>query len=582
MGRRFRRRQGLSRRDFLRTSATAALSAGLLGACESNGPGTGAGPAPAPGAPGPSKRFAHGVASGDPQADRVMLWTRITPDASSGASIPVEVVVYADAGLNQRVQSYSGTATAARDYTVKIDATGLAPATSYYYQFRALGEDSMIGRTRTLPQGPTEHLRIGVASCSSLAHGYFHAYRFLAQRADLDVVLHLGDYIYEYGNDEYGSVRQYEPAAEIISLDDYRTRHAQYKRDGDLQELHRQHPVIAIWDDHESTDNSRRDSANNHTEGEEGVWAERKGFAQQAYDEWMPIRYPEPGNVNRIWRRFAMGDLADLTLLDTRLFDRDDEIECGNPAPVPLCPEATFADPERKLIGPEQMAFLQDALANPTGQWKLIGQQVMMGQLKFTPLPANDQTGIQDVFFNADQWDGYPGERKQILDFLQQNSIDDAVVLTGDIHTSWAMDLTQDPDNLLAYNPLTGSGSRAVEFVCTSVTSPGLEEILPPTGTLPESVNLIRAVNPHMRYVEGTRRGYMLLDLTPEAIVSEWWYVSDVTQAEGASEEFAAGYRVATGSNTVPQLPESGPTAPKDNPPPLAPGTPAAEDPDAA
>ena len=170
MGRRFRRRQGLSRRDFLRTSATAALSAGLLGACESNGPGTGAGPAPAPGAPGPSKRFAHGVASGDPQADRVMLWTRITPDASSGASIPVEVVVYADAGLNQRVQSYSGTATAARDYTVKIDATGLAPATSYYYQFRALGEDSMIGRTRTLPQGPTEHLRIGVASCSSLAH----------------------------------------------------------------------------------------------------------------------------------------------------------------------------------------------------------------------------------------------------------------------------------------------------------------------------------------------------------------------------------------------------------------------------
>ncbi|MGB1556634.1 MAG: alkaline phosphatase D family protein [Oceanococcaceae bacterium] len=568
MGRRLRRRSGLSRRDFLRQSSFLAAGGAFLAGCEAD---TWPGGQPGPG-PEPGSAFQHGVASGDPLSDRVILWTRITQEGSG--AVPVRARVYADPQRAQLVGEYSGSAAASRDFTVKIDALGLAPATTYYYDFEALGQRSVLGRTRTLPVGSVEHLRIGVASCSSLAHGYFHAYRFLAQRADLDLVLHLGDYIYEYGNDEYGSVRQYEPAHEIISLSDYRTRHAQYKRDPDLMELHRQHPVVAIWDDHETTDNSRRDSANNHNEGE-GDWQQRKGWGQQAYDEWMPIRYPEPGNVNRIWRRFAMGDLVDLTLLDTRLYDRDDEIDCGNPSPIPLCPDATLADPERKLIGPEQMTFLLDALSQPTGQWKLIGQQVMMGQLKFTSLPANDETGLQDVFFNADQWDGYPGERKQILDFIEQNAVDDVVVLTGDIHTSWAMDLTQDPDNPLFYNPVTGDGSRAVEFVCTSVTSPGLEELLPVVGplveTVPELMNVIRASNLHMRYAEGTRRGYQVLDITPEAITGEWWYVSGVTEAEGGAEAFATAYRVQSGSNTVPQLAETEPTPAKENPPPLAP-----------
>lgn len=575
MGKRIRRRAGLSRRDFLRQSAVA-TGASLLAACGGASRSDGSSPVPNDGPAGSSgKRFQHGIASGDPLADRIILWTRITPDAGSTEDIDVSVTMYNDPQLSQAVQSYSGKATAARDFTVKIDADGLAPGTTYYYRFDAAGEQSAIGRTRTLPQGSVDHLRIGVSSCASLAHGYFHGYRFLAERADLDLILHLGDYIYEYGNDEYGSARTYEPAHEIVSLEDYRMRHGQYKRDPDLMELHRQHPFITIWDDHEVCDNSRRDSANNHQPDTEGDYQVRKARAQQAYDEWMPIRYPEPGNTNKIWRRFAMGDLVDLTMLDTRLYDRDDEIECEEPilseSPLPLCPDALLPDYERKLLGPEQMTFLKDALTNPSGQWKLIGQQVMMGQLKFTPLPLNDTTGISDIYFNADQWDGYPGERKEILDFLQTNSIDDVVVLTGDIHTSWAMDVTQDPDDLTQYNPITGDGSRAVEFVCTSITSEGLEGIIPPVEQVPQIVSGMQLVNPHLRYGEGTRRGYMLLDVTPNAIVSEWWYVSDVTNPDERNQEFAAGYRVATGTNTIPRSAEANPTSDKADAPPLAP-----------
>ncbi len=570
MGKRIRRRAGLSRRDFLRQSATVAGGSLLVG-CGNQGQSS-----TAPQPDGNAKvAFLHGVASGDPLADRVILWTRVTPADLETDAVPVTVRVYNDPEMNQIVQTYTSSATAARDFTVKIDADGLAPATTYYYRFESEGVESPLGRTRTLPTGSVDHLRLGLVSCSSLAHGYFHAYHFLAQRADLDVVLHLGDYIYEYANDEYGTTRSYEPGTEITTLADYRTRHNQYKRDADLMEVHRQHPFITIWDDHEVCDNSRRDSANNH-QPDEGDYQQRKAWAQQAYDEWMPIRYPEPGNVNRIWRRFAMGDLLDLTLLDTRLYDRDDEIECTEPvlseSPIPLCADALVPDYERQLIGPEQMTFLKDALSNASGQWKVIGQQVMMGQLKFTTTPLNDATGIQDVYFNPDQWDGYPGERLEILDHIEAGGIDDVVVLTGDIHTSWAMDVTQDPDDVSAYNPVTGDGSKAVEFVCTSVTSPGLEEIIPLIPeTLPQTVSALRLVNPHLRYVDGVRRGYMILDVTPEAMVGEWWYVSDVTVADTRSEEFATGYRVATGTNTVPQLPQSEPTPGKDDAPSLAP-----------
>lgn len=523
--------------------------------------------------------FKHGIASGDPLSDRIILWTRVTPSAGMAGDIPVVLTVADDPELKVNPSLIATTAVAARDYTVKHDAIGLMPGKTYYYRFSALGFDSPLGRTRTAPVGAVDRLRVAMVSCSNFPFGFFNAYRFLAERADLDVVLHLGDYIYEYADGEYGDLRPCEPPTEIITLEDYRVRHAQYKGDPDLQEAHRQHPWICVWDDHESTNNSRRDSAENHTEGPieeggEGVWQVRKGWAQQAYDEWMPIRLPEPGNPNRIWRNFQFGELMDLWMLDTRLFDRDDEVSAIT--------DAAIFDADRRLIGPEQRDWLLSGLSNSQATWKLIGQQVMFGQLKATPLPdlpislplpgplaAISGAGINDVFINGDQWDGYQAERNAIFDHLANNSINNTVVLTGDIHSSWVMDLVKDPDNLLQYNPLTGAGSLAVEFVTTSITSPGFD-IVPGLTQLPELLMAIRLVNPHMKYIEGTRRGYVLLDITPQETVGEYWYVSTITE-RGGSESFAVGYATAEGSNRIEAFGRNAPKAPKDGASPLAP-----------
>ena len=253
-----------------------------------------------------------------------------------------------------------------------------------------------------------------------------------AARADIDAILHLGDYIYEYGTNEYGNVRPYEPAHEMITLEDYRTRHAYYKQEPDLMELHRQFPFITTWDDHESTDNSWRDSAVNHTEGEEGVWAIRKAWAQQAYDEWMPIRYPETGRTDKIWRRFNYGDLADIFVLDTRLYDRDE------PDGIPADP-AVAKDPARRMLGPEQMNWLLDGLASSSAQWKLIAQQVVFHQWQLVPGAQATGGGTQ---LNGDAWDGYQAERQQIIDALRASSIQNVVVLTGEFGRTPTVELT--------------------------------------------------------------------------------------------------------------------------------------------
>jgi alkaline phosphatase D len=371
--------------------------------------------------------------------------------------------------------------------------------------------------------------------------------------------------------------RAHEPRREILLLEDYRERHAQYKADPDLQEAHRQHPWIAVWDDHESTNNSRRDSAGNHTEGAiadggEGIWQVRKGFSQQAYDEWMPIRLPEPGNTDRIWRQFQFGQLMDLWMLDTRLFDRDDELGINDPGNF---------DPDRRMIGPEQRDWLLGGLSSSNATWKMLGQQVMFGQFKLTPLPnlplgalaqlpiplvLASGDGLTDIYLNPDQWDGYQAERQAIFNHLSEQSILNTVVLTGDIHSSWVMDLTPDPDNLLAYNPLTGAGSLAVEFVGTSVTSTGLDQL----AAVPDLANALRLLNPHMQYIEVTRRGYLLMDITPTETVGEYWYVPTVA-APDDGETFAIGYATAVGSNRITRRPRREPLQPPTNAPALAP-----------
>ena len=464
----------LSRRDFLRRAGTAAgalLAAPLLASCgDSSTPAFGdATPATSTGV----SPFKHGIASGDPLPSAVIFWTRATPVATE--DIIVTLHVYRDTALTQLVGSQQQTASAARDWTVKIDLTGLLSATTYYYQFEALGFRTAIGRTRTAPTGAVNRLRFGVVSCSSYAHGFFNAYGQLAKRADIDAVLHLGDYVYEYasdaasGDEVYGSTRKYEPSYEMKTLADYRTRHAYYKRtDLDLIELHRQFPFITIWDDHESCDNSWRDGGLNHNENgkNEGVWSDRKGYSQRAYDEWMPIRLPEPGNSNRIWRKYQYGNLAELILLDTRLFDRDLQLS------TPIQPQEPRNDAARKMIGPTQKQFLLDSLKNSTATWKLIGNQVVF--MQWVSAAGLKAAGGPDGL-NGDSWDAYAAERQTIVDGLRGNNIQNAVLLTGDVHSSWIGDITDDPNNAVAYNPVTGAGSVAVEYVVTSVTSPAAD-----------------------------------------------------------------------------------------------------------
>jgi alkaline phosphatase D len=547
--RRSRGPRGLSRRTFLQHAGAGLATAPLIAACSGSDPGSDGRTAPPPGPMGGSP-FLHGVASGDPLSDRVVFWTRVTTTESS---VPVTLRVYSDPALGQQVAQTQASAGAARDHTVKIDQAGLAPGTTYYYQFEALGHRSPIGRTRTAPAGGVTRLRFGVVSCSSAAHGFFNAYRFLAQRADLDAILHLGDYIYEYGNGQYGDVRTYEPEHEMVTLPDYRTRHAFYKRDPDLMELHRQFPFITIWDDHESTDNSWRDGAVNHTEGAEGSWVQRKAWAQQAYDEWMPIRYPEAGNVSRIWRKLSYGNLAELFLLDTRLYDRDVPFE------IPVTPLDAADDPDRRLIGPEQRQWLLDGLTGSSATWKLIGNQVVMMQWTLTPglKAAGGPRGL-----NGDSWDGYMAERQMVIDGLRAGAVNNVVILTGDVHSSWVGDITDDPNNPLAYNPVTGAGSVATEFVVTSVTSPGA---LPAPNTVDDG---FRAINPQIKYLDLTQKGYSILDLTPERALCEYWYVSTVTES-GGSETFATAFPVAAGSNRVGAA--TGASAAPESPSPLAP-----------
>jgi len=457
------------------------------------------------------------------------------------------------------------TTDAARDYTVKIDVAGLQPNTTYYYRFSIAGAQSPIGRTRTLPSGTATRLRIAVVSCASLAHGFFNAYRRIAERADLDLVVHLGDYIYEYGNGQFGNARAYEPPVEAITLTHYRTRHAHDKREADLQELHRQHPMIAIWDDHEVADNSNVDGALNHTEGAEGTWTARVAAALQAYYEWMPVRVVDAGNLRKNNRSFAYGNLVDLLMLEERLVARSPQLQTNTGTTGVFTQSGAFTDASRQMLGSEEEDWLATRLRASTAKWKFVGQGVMFAQLKV--LPESNAAG-GGRFVNTDQWDGYQPARDRLYEVLKGNAtsaaVGNVVVLSGDAHSSWAADLAQDPNNgdtaSGGYNPATGAGSRAVEFVSTSVTSPAFPEI-----GLAESA--LKLINPHFKYIELSRRGYMLLHADATRVVSEWWYVDTIANTS-SGQSFGAAFQVQDGAN---RLAPAAQTTPRANPPALAP-----------
>jgi alkaline phosphatase D len=478
--------------------------------------------------------FLHGVASGDPLRDGVILWTRVSPDDAAPSEVFAYWAVYEDAGLTRLVKDGVTFTDASLDFTVKVDVKGLRAGRTYYYQFRSLGHESPIGRTRTLPKRDVSQLRFGVTSCSNFAFGYFNAYGALALRPDLDAVLHLGDYIYEYANAKFGDGtalnRVPQPDAEIVTLSDYRTRHAQYKTDPDLQEVHRQNAFIVVWDDHESADNAYLDGAVNHDPATQGEWEARRAAAIQAYFEWMPIREAVHDDTGRIYRSFEFGDLLDLIMLDTRIVGRDQQV--ADP-----CSPAIF-DPERQLLGETQEQWFFRKLTRSKAKWRAVGQQVMFGQL-INLLDPNQ------CIFNPDQWDGYAAARARVLQTVVENGINNVAILTGDIHSSWANDIAAgNPFNPAQYDPATGAGSVAVEFVTTSVTSPAIED--PAQAAF--FVSALRATHPHIKAVDLSRRGYLVLDVTAERMQADWFHIARIDTPD-LSESFAFGFFTADGQN---------------------------------
>ena len=493
--------------------------------------------------------FRHGVASGDPLADRVIIWTRVSPDDG-----PVEVTwsVSSDPELTQVVAHGTTEARPDDDLTVKVDVGGLDPGATYYYAFECLGQRSPLGRTKTLPGMDVDHVRFATYSCAKFSAGYFNGYARIAERLDLDFVLCLGDYIYEYGNDEKGLGakigRAFEPAHECRTLDDYRTRYSQYRRDPDVQALHKQHPLIAIPDDHEFCNDTWREGAGKHDPAQDGPWEDRKGAALQAYREWLPIRL-ESDREDILWRSFAIGELAHLVLLDTRT-QRDKQ---ANP-PGSL-------EPDRTLLGKEQFDWFTEELKGSRSTWRIVGNGVLIGQVKSDYMPEElddplSELGVitaQEHGPEPDQWDGYPAERERLLKDVKANDVRNIVFLSGDVHSSWAMDLKLDP-----HDP--EEDSIAVEFATTSMTSENLDDEMswaPRTGSLKIEEEIV-AANPHIHWAELDSHGYVIVDVTHDRVQADWYFVEDIL-APNPDEQVGGSWLVKEGEHQVRRA--DGPTA---------------------
>ncbi|WP_328746606.1 alkaline phosphatase D family protein [Streptomyces sp. NBC_00285] len=497
--------------------------------------------------------FLHGVASGDPLPDGILLWTRVTPatDAVPGSGLgpdtEVSWTVAKDKAFRAVVAKGSLTATAASDHTVKADIRGLTPSTDYWFRFSAGGTDSPAARTRTAPAADASvtGLRFGVVSCANWEAGYFSSYRHLAARGDLDAWLHLGDYIYEYGTGDYGTrdtvVRQHAPTHEILTLADYRTRHGKYKTDADLQALHAAAPVVAIWDDHEFANDAWSGGAENHTEGAEGTWTARQAAAKQAYFEWMPVR---PAIAGTTYRRLRFGKLVDLSLLDLRSF-RSQQVAVGN---------GSVDDPDRTITGRAQLDWLKAGLKSSDTTWRLVGNSVMISPFAIGSLSADLLKPLAELLglpkeglgLNTDQWDGYTDDRRELLAHLRANAIRNTVFLTGDIHMAWANDVPVDAGTY----PL--SASAATEFVVTSVTSDNLDDLVKvPEGTVTAlAAPIIQLANRHVHWVDTDRHGYGVLDITADRAQMDYYVLSDKTKAD-ATSSWARSYRTRTGTQKV-------------------------------
>jgi alkaline phosphatase D len=478
------------------------------------------------------------VASGDPTGDRLVIWTRVTTTAAEPP--PVSWTVATDPVLSDIVASGTTTPDPDADGTVHVDVEGLRPGTTYHYGFDILGERSPVARTRTLPPPDADHLRIAMVSCAKYAAGFFNAYGRIAERDDLDFVLHLGDYIYEVSNKPPATQtvgpdigRPYVPANECVSLDDYRARYGHYHQDPDLMAMHHAHPVIGIVDDHEFADNVWREGSLEHRDERDGPWADRRAAAFRARWEWLPARRPDPADPERVWRSVALGDLADLLLIDTRT-RRDEPIDG---------PEQ--ADPSRSQLGPDQRAWFLEQLAASTAAWRLIGNSSVMGHIWDERLPAETIPGLMKLEMtneagtgpDPDQWDGYPAERDAILEAF--GDAGDVVVLSGDVHIGLAMDLPRDRHDDRAV---------AVELVTTSLTSQNVDDKMgwePRTGSVPMERAWVAAI-PYVKFADFDDHGYVIVDVTPERVRGEWWFI-DAVREPTTGEHLGAAWEVHRG-----------------------------------
>jgi alkaline phosphatase D len=505
-------------------------------------------------------QFNYGVASGDPLSGAVILWTHAKPQNSNDA-VELSYEVATDVNFTSVVSRGTAVATEATSHTAKVDATGLSPATEYFYRFKSGVWISPIGRTRTLPTGTVSEVKMAVFSCSSYAHGQFHVYGE-ASRSDAQYAIHLGDYIYEYKDGEYPTTpvagRKVMPANEIVSLADYRMRHALHKSDVNLKLLHARMPMIAVWDDHEFTNNTYMTGAENHTEGAEGTFAARKAAALQAYHEWMPIRTGTNREV--IYRSFDFGNLLSLHMLDTRLIGREKQLDQTAVLTTPAG-GAAWQNPQRQLLGQTQLAWLQNAMTSSTAKWQVLGQQVIMAA---TWLPVSVQTKFQAYYarpdastvggivtevnaylaslllnnsnnyinagnpvvpYNFDAWDGYPAAREAVLQSFvaastASGNVKKLVALSGDTHNAWHNNLR-----------LLNGTKVGEEFATASVSSPGWESYFP--SLIPNIKSLFQdsTVNSNVRWMDASRRGYLKMTFTPTKATGQFVFIDSVTNS---------------------------------------------------
>lgn len=516
--------------------------------------------------------FLHGVASGDPLQDKVILWTRLTPvDLSARLKVTWEIAT--DNQFKQNLKTGMVETTKTDDFTVKVDATGLQTNTIYYYRFRFGNKISSVGQTKTLPIS-TNKVTFAVCSCSNYPAGYFYVYREMAKQ-NIDVIIHLGDYIYEYGADGYaaedaaklGRTLPTDNNKEIIKLDDYRKRYALYRQDKDLQAAHQRHPFIVIWDDHELANDTWRDGAENH-QSDEGSFSDRKLAALQAYFEWMPIRPVSNTDHLNIYRQFNFGSLVELTMLDTRIIARDKQLEYADYMTAAGLSaqkfQADLTDPKRTLMGYTQRDWLVDKLKQSTATWNVIGQQVLMSKMWIPAelllslgqitsggasaetlakmnaqitelvtlklrleqgdptLTAQEKTRVTTVVpYNLDAWDGYYAERETVYKNLASLN-KKVIVLAGDTHNAWASYLYSQKGQYVG-----------VELATSSVSSPGLEKYLSiPIAQLQQFEFAFTTLIDELAYCNLNQRGYLLVTLDQAQVQSDWIFVDSIKNAE--------------------------------------------------